>query len=227
MNQKTTLMFLLLVLLLFHSMVFAKTAKNTSTPLTVSKSTNRNEHKSMRRQSSQKILALSSSGQSISKEEILGEDYYKPFDSKEIHAVLDPLINNIANLCQYNSLEQRAMQFKNTLEQLKKSIPIFLGKHNLQSDDHIFLLTIQSNVVEIFFDVDEKILEKIQTRQIAPARRFLSNYRLAYNVEGEAPLVFHYYDDWDDVWAEKIYTGLTCLEKEDANDDKENQEGTQ
>lgn len=225
MNQKTTCMFFLVVLLVFHPMVFATTTKKTSTPLTVSKTTNLNEHKSLKRHSSKKILALSRSGQSISKEEILGEDYYKPYDPKELYAVLDPLLENIANLCQYNSLEQRAMQFQNTLEQLKKSIPIFLEKHNLQSNDLIFLSTIQSNVVEIFFDVDEKFLEKIKTGQIAPASRFLNNYRLAYNVEGEAPSVFHYYDDWDDVLSEKIYTGLTCLE-EDANDDKENTEGT-
>lgn len=59
----------LLVFLFVHPMVFAKTTKNTSTPLTVSKTTNLNEQKSLKRQSSKKTLALSGSGQSISIEE--------------------------------------------------------------------------------------------------------------------------------------------------------------
>ncbi len=220
----------LFISLFFHPIfLFANTAKKNTAgavSVTVSKATIV-EKKVTKKKLSKKILVkqkkdsktspqakrVVNSGDYISKEEILGKDYYKPFDSKKVYTVINPLIDKIANLCQYKTLEERVVQFKKAIKQLRKSIPIFLEKHNLQSNDHIFLLSIQSYVVKIFFPIDKKILKKIKTQQVLLAKRFLYSYQSAYNLETEGGPYFNH------TWAKRIYTGLKCIEKSTLNDD--------
>ena len=153
-------------------------------------------------------------GNTLDKEDLLGEDYYKPINSTEVRKNISQHIITIEGICKTNqNADKRAVILESTLTELRNTIDSYLAKPYLSTQDSIYLRDIKENTSEIAlgFGLSQNgsFIQNKETYNLS--NNFLRSYYSYFNIEAGDTEGGFTPEGLKHKWAVQIYKGLNCL----------------
>lgn len=153
-------------------------------------------------------LPTSSNKNELSKEDVLGVNFYKPVSSKLIQNQVNSHLNAISQICSLKiPLSEKASKLETTFEGIRNTARKYLDTHYLQSDDRLLLRGLEYNLRRDRLTYGKPVTEEL-IRSSDLILSFQLNYRMDYNLPTNTSP-----KDYPDEWAQKINKGLECLDE--------------
>ena len=144
----------------------------------------------------------------ITKEEILGKDYYKAPDSKKLRNQLNGLLAATEGVCVHKgTAEIKYSYLSDQLTSLHSYLDHYLSQAQLESQDRLLLSIIQTHTPkeDYFYKKDmDKHTQRINMFEMKDI--FQTDYGVGFNREVEN-------GNYPESWARQIYKAISCVEK--------------